>query len=40
MFITGLDEGEFDRENDGKRQITAKFVYDRAIMELPEEESE
>lgn len=36
MFITKLDEGDFDKENDGKRQITANFVYDRAIMELPE----
>lgn len=37
-FITKLDEGEFDKENDGKRQITASFEFDRAIMELPEEE--
>lgn len=35
MFITGLTEGDLDRENDGKRQITANFVFDRAIMELP-----
>lgn len=33
VFITGLSEGEFDKENDGKRQITANFVYDFAIME-------
>lgn len=32
-FITGLSEGEFDKESDGKRQITANFVYDYAIME-------
>lgn len=40
MFITKLSEGEFDKENDGKRQITASFIFDRAIMELPEEEEE
>ena len=28
----------FDRENDGKRQISATFVFDRAIVKLPEEE--
>ena len=33
VFITGLTEGEFDKENDGKRQITANLVYDFAIME-------
>jgi hypothetical protein len=32
-FITGIDEGEFDRENDGKRQLTVNISYDRAIME-------
>ena len=25
---------EFDKENDGKRQITAKLEYDRAEMNL------
>ncbi len=40
MFITKLSEGDFDKENDGKRQITADFVFDRAIMELPKEEQE
>lgn len=39
-FITGLEESEFDKEaGDDKRQITAEFVYDRALMELPEEEN-
>lgn len=33
IFLTGLDEAEFDRENDGKRKITANFVYDRAVMD-------
>lgn len=38
MFIIGLTEGEFDRENDNKRQITANFVFDRAVVRLPVEE--
>ena len=33
IFVTGLEEGEFDRENDGKRKITVNFVYDRALMD-------
>lgn len=37
-FITKLDESAFDKENDEARKITATFVYDRAIPELPEEE--
>lgn len=32
IFITKLDEGEFDKENDNKRQITANFVYDKATL--------
>lgn len=36
-WISDIDEGEFDKENDGKRQITAKIEYDRAVMELPQE---
>jgi hypothetical protein len=35
-FITGIDEGEFDRENDGKRQLTVTISYDRAIMSIEE----
>ena len=35
-FVTGIDEGEFDRENDGKRQMTVAISYDRAIMSLDE----
>lgn len=34
-FVTGIDEGEFDRESDGKRQLTVSIAYDRAEMELP-----
>lgn len=37
-WISDIDEGEFDKENDGKRQITAKIEYDRAIMDLPKTE--
>jgi hypothetical protein len=33
IFLKGLSESEFDRENDGKRKITADFVYDRAIVD-------
>ena len=35
-WINKINEGEFDKENDGKRQITAELQYDRAIMELPQ----
>ncbi len=31
-WISGLDEDGFDRENDGKRAITATIEYDRAVM--------
>jgi len=31
-FITGIDEGEFDRENDNTRQLTVSISYDRAMM--------
>jgi hypothetical protein len=33
-WISNISEGEFDKENDGKRQITAKIEYDRAEMVL------
>lgn len=33
VFITKIDEGEFDREADGKRQLTVTFSYDKAIPE-------
>lgn len=32
-FITKLTEGDFDRENDGKRKITVEISYDRATVE-------
>lgn len=32
-FITGITEGEFDRESDDKRQLQVAIAYDRAIME-------
>ena len=38
VFVTKITEGEFDRENDGKRQITVDFVFDRAIVDLPNAE--
>lgn len=34
-FVTGIDEGDFDRESDGKRQLTVSIAYDRAEMDLP-----
>ena len=34
-FITKLEEDDFDRENDGKRQIRATLSYDRATVALP-----
>lgn len=37
-FVTGITEGEFDREADDKRQLTVNISYDRALMELPEED--
>ena len=39
-WIRNISEGDFDKENDGKRQVTAEIVYDRAIMHLPESENE
>ena len=38
--ITKLQEDDFDRENDGKRQIQATFSFDRAYVKLPEETEE
>ncbi len=31
-WIQDIQEGDFDKENDGKRQITASIVYDRAEL--------
>lgn len=33
-WISKINEAEFDKENDGKRQITATIEYDRAEMDL------
>ena len=33
-WISKITEGEFDKENDGKRQIQATIEYDRAEMNL------
>ena len=33
-WISKISEGEFDKENDGKRQISAEIQYDRAEMNL------
>lgn len=33
-WVSSVSEGEFDKENDGKRQIRAKLEYDRAEMNL------
>jgi hypothetical protein len=33
-WLSGISEGDFDKENDGKRQISAKLEYDRAEMNL------
>ena len=33
-FITELTEDDFNKESDGKRQIKATIIYDRAVMNL------
>jgi hypothetical protein len=33
-WISGITEGDFDKENDGKRQITAEIQYDRAELNM------
>ena len=35
-WISDIQEGDFDKENDSKRQITAKLEYDRAEMNMDE----
>jgi hypothetical protein len=32
IFVTGVEDADFDRENDGKRQLTVAFKYDRAVL--------
>lgn len=36
VFVTKISEDNFDRENDGKRRLTASLSYDRATVELPD----
>lgn len=40
IFITKIQEDDFDRETDGKRKLTVEFAYDRAVMDLPDTEEE
>jgi hypothetical protein len=35
-WVQDIQEGDFDKGADDKRQVTAVIVYDRAIMELPQ----
>jgi hypothetical protein len=35
-WISNITEDNFNKEQDGKRQVRATIVYDRAVMELPE----
>lgn len=37
-WISSVTADSFDRENDGKRTISATLVYDRAVMVLPNEQ--
>lgn len=37
-WISDLSEDDFNQEDGGKRQITAKIQYDKAIPHLPDEE--
>lgn len=37
-WISGIDDSDFDKENDGPRKLTATLVYDRAEMVMPEVE--
>ncbi len=34
-WVSGLQEGEFNMENGGKKTITATITFDKAFMELP-----
>ena len=37
-WISQLSEAEFTHENSGKKVITATIQYDKAVMELPDQE--
>ena len=36
-WVSSVSDAEFDRESDGKRQLSATIEYDRAVMVLPTE---
>ena len=38
MFITKITEDDFDKENDGPSKLNVEFVFDRATVDLPDEE--
>ena len=38
MFITKITEDDFDKENDGPRKLNVELVFDRATVDLPDEE--
>ena len=40
IFVTGITEDDFDRENDGKRRMTVNFAFDRATVDLPNEQED
>jgi hypothetical protein len=35
-WISNITEDNFNKEQDGKRQIRATIVYDRAVMNMPQ----
>lgn len=37
-WVSGLSEGDFNMEQNGKKTITATITFDKAFMELPSEE--
>lgn len=37
-WVSGLNEGDFNMEQNGKKTITATITFDKAFMELPSEE--
>ena len=40
MFITKIQEDDFDKENDGPRKLTVDFIFDRATVDLPDSSEE
>lgn len=38
-FVTDIQEDDFNKENDGKRQLKASIIYDRAEMVRNEDEN-